>query len=178
MAAYTKSGRDASCTKSGINAGLPDSGIEVAYFGDRYLKVANDTGGVGVNICQSDFSAALSALGYAASGLRKEFRLSRGPDVHPMGAIAGGFDLYVSASTAANCTVDGNCPSGQTCRSQRCAKKLDVAVATTPNGAQYLKCDGTVPRNVVRFDGNAVPESLATVEICYDVRPDFQSTCP
>ncbi|MBK7858777.1 MAG: VWA domain-containing protein [Archangiaceae bacterium] len=168
----------APCTKSGLNAGLPDSGVEVAYYGGRYLKVASDTGGVGVDICQSDFSAALSALGYQASGLRKDFRLSRGPDVHPMGALAGGFDVYLSAATAATCMVDGNCPTGQTCRSQRCARHLDVNVSTTANGAQYLKCDGTVPRNVIRFDGAAVPESLATVEICYDVKPDFQSTCP
>lgn len=166
------------CTKTGINAGLTDSGVEVAYFGGRYLQVANDTGGVGVDICQSDFSSALSALGYAASGLRKEFRLTRGPDVHPMGSIAGGFEVYVSPPNAPTCTVDGNCPAGQKCRAQRCARRVDVNLIPFINGAQYLKCDGAVPRNVVRFDGTAVPESLATVEICYDVKPDFQSTCP
>jgi hypothetical protein len=172
------------CTKVGpdggiaLNAGVADSGVEVAYYGGRYLQVANDTGGVGVDICQSNFSSALSALGYQASGLRKEFRLSRGPDIRNMGGVAQGFDLYESAPNAPSCRVDGNCPSGQTCRAQRCATKLPVNLAPTANAAQYVKCDGLVSRNVVRFDGNAVPDSLATIEICYDVKPDFQSTCP
>lgn len=166
------------CTKSGFNAGLPDSGIEVAYYGGRYLQVANATGGVGVDICQSDFSSALSALGYAASGLRKEFRLSRGPDVQNVMGVASGFEVYQAAANAPTCMVDGNCPMGQKCRNQRCAEKLDVRLTATVNGAQYVKCDGNVSRNVIRFDGTAVPESLATVEICYDVKPDFQSTCP
>jgi hypothetical protein len=167
------------CTaKTGTNAAVPGSGVEVAYFGGRYLQVANDTGGVGVDICQTDFSSALSALGYAASGLRKEFRLTRGPDVHPMGTLAGGMDIFVSAPNAPNCMVDGNCPMGDVCRSQRCAKKVDAHLIPFVNGAEYVKCESLVPRNIVRFDGTAVPDSLATVEICYDVKPDFQSTCP
>jgi hypothetical protein len=165
--------------KTGLNAALPGSGVEVAYYGGRYLQVANDTGGVGVDICQSDFSSALSALGYAASGLRKDFRLSRGPDVHlDDGGVAGDFEVYESGASAPTCMVDGNCPMGQSCRSQRCAKKLDVHTVPSVNGAQYLKCDGTVSRNVIRFDGTAVPEGLSTVEICYDVKPDFTPTCP
>ncbi len=167
------------CLDGGTNAGLPDSGIEVAYYAQRYVNVANSTGGVAVDICQNDFSGALSALGYAASGLRKEFRLTRGPDTRPgMGGLAQGFEAYVSSPNAPTCMVDGNCPMGEKCRSQRCARSVDVNVAVTSNEAQYLKCDGVTPRNVVRFDGASVPESLATVEICYDVKPDFQSTCP
>jgi hypothetical protein len=166
------------CPTTGTNAALPDSGMEVAYFGSRYVTVANDTGGVSVDICQQDFSGALSALGYAASGLRTEYRLSRGPDVIPMGGVAQQFDVYETKVDAPNCMVDGNCPMGLQCRNQRCATHLPVDLAPTANGAEYLKCQGTVPRNVVRFDGTAVPDSLATVEICYDVKPDFQSTCP
>lgn len=64
------------CPATGTN----DGGFEIAYTGSRYEKVANETGGVTVSICQQDFSAALSSLGYAASGLRRDFRLSRGPD--------------------------------------------------------------------------------------------------
>jgi len=167
------------CTRTGQNAGLPDSGIEVAYYAGRYVSVANATGGVAVDICQNDFSGALSALGYAASGLRKDFRLTRGPDTRAgMGGLAQGFEAFVSPPNAPTCMVDGNCPMGEKCRSQRCARTVDVNIAATSNEAQYLKCESNVPRNVVRFDGTAVPESLATVEICYDVKPDFQSTCP
>lgn len=170
----------AACTQTtGTNAGLPDSGIEVAYYGARYQKVANETGGVTVNICQSDFSGALSALGYAASGLREEFRLSRGPVLNVMGNTASGVEAYVSAPAAANCSVDGNCPPAEPfCRQNRCAKKVAVSVAAAPGGASYLKCDGTSLRNIIRFDGVAVPESLSTIEVCYDVQANFQNSCP
>ncbi|MFZ5468439.1 MAG: hypothetical protein ACOZIN_03285 [Myxococcota bacterium] len=152
---------------------------EVAYFGGRYVKVASDTGGVAVSICDSDFSGSLAALGYAASGLRREFRLSRGPDLKVSAGVAAGVELYVSPPNAANCQVDGNCPvAGQVCRSNRCARRVTVNTAPTSNGAQYAKCDASVFRNVVRFDGTAVPESLSAVEICYEVRSDFASTCP
>ena len=177
------------CPKSGTNAALPDSGIEVGYYGSRYLKVAADTGGVAVSICESDatdggttsdagFSGALASLGYAASGLRKEFRLLRGPDLRPMQGKATGVELYVSASTSAACQVSGNCPAGGVCRSGRCAKKLDVSLAQVNNQPQYVKCDGTSLRNVIRFDGTSVPESLSAVEICYDVQATFQNSCP
>lgn len=178
----------APCPKSGTNAALPDSGIEVAYYGSRYLKVAADTGGVAISICESDsadagvsdagFSGALASLGYAASGLRKEFRLARGPDLRPMQGRATGVELFVSAPTSATCMVDGNCPTTQFCRSGRCAKKLDVNLAQTNNQPQYVKCDGTSLRNVIRFDGTSVPESLSAVEICYDVQATFQNSCP
>lgn len=163
------------CPSSGPN----DGGYEVAYFGGRYVKVASETGGVAVSICESNFSGALASLGYAASGLRREFRLSRGADLRPQGGKATGVELYVSAPSAANCQVSGNCPTaGEVCRSGRCAKRVEVGLAPSPNGAQYVKCDSSAFRNVIRFDGTAVPESLSAVEICYDVQAEFQSSCP
>lgn len=162
------------CPTGGTN----DGGFEIAYFGGRYIKVAAETGGVSVDICAPDFSGALANLGYRASGLRREFRLSRGPEVKAQGGVATGLELYIAPAAAASCTVDGNCPAGQFCRSKKCAVK--VAVSTTPatNGAAYARCEGTSLRNVVRFDGTAVPESLAQVEVCYDVKTDFSNTCP
>lgn len=183
-----RSNSGAPCPKSGTNAALPDSGIEVGYYASRYLKVAADTGGVAISICESDasdagvsdagFSGALASLGYAASGLRKEFRLARGPDLRPMQGRATGVELYVSAPTSAPCMVDGNCPAGGSCRAGRCAKKLDVNLGQTNNQPQYVKCDGASLRNVIRFDGTSVPESLSAVEICYDVQATFQNSCP
>ena len=131
-----------------------------------------------MSICDDNFTDALKALGYAASGLRREYRLSRGPDARPMGNTASGFDLYVSAPTAANCQVDGNCPMGQFCRSNRCAKRVDVTNTTTPNAPNYVRCEGSSLRNIVRFEGSSVPESLSAVEICYDVQANFQNSCP
>lgn len=163
------------CPTEGTN----DGGLEISYTGSRYAQVAAETGGVTVSICQQDFSGALASLGYAASGLRRDFRLSRGPDVRADGGIAAGLTAYVSPADAANCTVDGNCPATTPiCRGGRCARQLSVATGSVGNGATYFKCDGQNLRNTVRFEGTSVPEPLSTVEVCYAVLPTFQNSCP
>lgn len=164
-----------SCPTTGSN----DGGFEIAYTGSRYARVASETGGVTVSICQPDFSGALSSLGYAASGLRRDFRLSRGPDLHADGGVATGLTAFVSPPTAANCTVDGNCPAATpSCRNGRCARRVTVETSAPLTGATYVKCEGAGLRNIVRFEGTAVPEPLSTVEVCYDVLPTFQNSCP
>lgn len=161
------------------DAGVNDGGFEIAYSGTRYERVASETGGVTVSICQQDFSGALSSLGYAASGLRRDFRLSRGPDLRADGGVATGLTSFVSPANAANCTVDGNCPAlTPSCRNGRCARKVSVSTSPVTNAASYLKCEGAGLRNIVRFDGTSVPEPLSTVEVCYDVLPTFQNSCP
>jgi hypothetical protein len=170
-----KSADGGACPSSGVN----DGGYEIAYYGSRYVAVAAATGGVTVNICQTDFSGALSSLGYAASGLRRQFRLTRGPDLKADGGVAEGVVAYVSPSTAANCLVDANCPTvGDVCRNQRCAHRFPVNTALTTNGADYVKCDTAGLRNMINFDGLSVPEPLSTVEVCYDVLASFQNSCP
>lgn len=162
------------CPTGGAN----DGGFEIAYFGSRYVQVAAATGGVSVNICQDDFSGALASLGYAASGLRREFRLTRGPDLRPDGGVAAGLAAFVSAPNAANCAVGGNCPPGESCHGGRCARRVDVTLAPTAAGADYVKCDTAGLRNIVRFEGTSVPEALSTVDVCYDVLASFQNSCP
>lgn len=165
----------APCPSEGTN----DGGFEVAYSGSRYARVAAETGGVTVSICQEDFSAALSSLGYAASGLRHDFRLSRGPDLRADGGFATGLSAFVSPANAANCTVDANCPgTTPSCRNGRCAKQVSVSTVPATNGPAYIKCEGDGLRNIVRFGGNSVPEPLSNVEVCYDVLPTFQTSCP
>jgi hypothetical protein len=165
------------CPTSGINGF--SQGYDIAYHGARYLEVSSQTGGVAVDICQDDFSAALSSLGYAASGLRREFRLTRGPELEVAGGIATGIALYVSSPSAGNCTTDGNCQTaqGEVCRSGRCAKRVPVRTTAAADSAQYVRCDASNFRNILRFDGTAVPEPLSAIEICYDVAPNFQTTC-
>ncbi|MEW6431925.1 MAG: hypothetical protein AB1730_10500 [Myxococcota bacterium] len=162
------------CPTGGAN----DGGYEIAYYGGRYVQVAAATGGVTVSICQDDFSQALAALGYAASGLRQDFRLSRGPDLKVDGGVAEGIAAYVSGPTAANCMVDGNCPMGEFCRGQRCAQRLPVSMTPVATGAEYVRCDTAGLRNMVRFGGSAIPEPLSTVELCYDVLATFNNSCP
>lgn len=166
--------RDAGCPSSGTN----DGGLEIAYFGGRYVQVAAQTGGVAVDICQDDFSGALASLGFSASGLRREFRLTRGPDVRAAAGVARGIEAFVSPPNSMMCQVDGNCPVDQFCRNGRCARRVEVRTDGPANGAQYVQCDLAGLRNMVRFEGTSVPESLSTVEVCYDVLANFQTTCP
>jgi hypothetical protein len=160
----------AACPTTGTNPGT----YEIGYFGDRYVKVATDTGGVAVSICSDDFSGALSSLGYAASGLRRDFRLSRGPFVKTGTPL----EVYLAKPSAATCQVDGNCSAGEACKSNRCAKKTLLTSATPVSGARYERCEGSVFRNSVRFDDVSVPESLSAIEFCYDVDPEFKTSCP
>lgn len=165
---------DAGCPTSGTN----DGGLEIAYFGGRYVQVAAQTGGVSVDICQDDFSGALASLGFSASGLRREFRLTRGPDLRPLNGVARGLEAFVSPPASMMCTVDGNCPVDQFCRNSRCARRVEVRTDGPMTGAQYVQCDLAGLRNMVRFEGTSVPESLSTVEVCYDVLANFQTSCP
>lgn len=162
------------CPTSGAN----DGGFEIGYYGGRYVQAAVATGGVTVSICDDDFSGALANLGYSASGLRREFRLTRGPDVRPMNGLAGGLTVFVAPVGAATCMVDGNCPMGLACRGGRCAQRVDVRLVPAQNAADYVKCDSAGLRNQVRFSGTAVPGPLSTVEICYDVLATFDNSCP
>jgi hypothetical protein len=165
---------DAGCPAGGAN----DGGYEISYFGGRYVQVAAQTGGVAVDICQDDFSGALASLGFSASGLRREFRLTRGPDVREMTGVARGMEAFVAAPTALMCQVDGNCPVNEVCRNGRCARRVEIRTDGPANGAQYVRCDLAGLRNLVRFEGTSVPESLSTVEVCYDVLSNFQTSCP
>ena len=95
------------------------------------------------------------------------------------GAKADGVSVFVSPPDAASCTVDGNCPATQRCRNGRCGRRVDVSAdaTSTGNGAKYVRCDTAGLRNMVRFDGTSVPEPLSTVEVCYDVLPNFSTSC-
>lgn len=60
----------------GPRGGCTDSG-GAADAGDRYIDVADATGGVTASICDTDFSATLATIGERAFGLRVQWFLSR-----------------------------------------------------------------------------------------------------
>jgi len=156
------------CPTSGTNPG----NYEIAYHGDRYVRVATDTGGVALSVCDDDFSGALASLGYAASGLRRDFRLTRGPRLTDGRTV----EVFVAKPSAKSCQVDGNCAAGESCRANRCAKKT-VLTDTTTSPVRYQRCENTVLRNSVRFDEVQIPESLSAVEVCYEVDTEFRTNC-
>lgn len=161
------------CPTSGPN----DGGYEVAYFGGRYATVAAETGGVAVSICQETFGEALSALGYAASGLRTDYRLTRGPRIGGSDGGATLIEAHVALPGAMSCRVDGNCDAAAPiCRGGLCGNLETVSL--DPGAAvSYQKCESTTFRNVVRFDPSAPPPALSTVQLCYDVDSEFETTC-
>lgn len=161
------------CPTGGPN----DGGYEVAYFGGRYAAVAANTGGVSVSICDENFAGALAALGYAASGLRTDYRLTRGPVTTAGDGGVGNIEAHVALTGSMSCQVDANCAlPGETCRGGLCGTITQVALDPGAS-VSYQRCESTTFRNVVRFDPSSPPPALSTVQICYDVDPEFETTC-
>jgi hypothetical protein len=48
--------------------------------GDRYIAVANNTGGIVASICDQNFATALQNIGTVAFGLAQQFFLTRTPE--------------------------------------------------------------------------------------------------
>ncbi|MFN7134019.1 MAG: hypothetical protein ACK4N5_18220, partial [Myxococcales bacterium] len=136
-----------------MHLGCPDTGSgSTAYFGDRYIQVAAATGGTAISI-RGSFANALQTLGFAVSGLRRDFRLSRGP-------ITETIEVYVSRDGAPRCTADAQCTGGERCRNGTCARPVTVDSRSLSGcstdgqnkpGVEYCKCDASSFRNILRF---------------------------
>lgn len=137
----------------------PGGAAECAMYAPRYVQVARETGGIATSICDEDFSAALSSLGFAVSGLKSEFKLSRAP-------FADSLDVVIVPDEPVACEDDAGCSGGLTCVRNRCAQRVSPSAT---EGYQWLRCQGGVPRNVLRTNGDLVPDPLQTIEICYEV---------
>jgi hypothetical protein len=94
--------------------------------GDRYIELANETGGAVRSICDREFSSALTDIGTRAFGLRRQFGLSRVADsttvrVHRLSACPGGSRTPVSSGwrydSASNSIVweEAATPAAGTC---------------------------------------------------------------
>ncbi|MBI5547857.1 MAG: hypothetical protein HY901_28575 [Deltaproteobacteria bacterium] len=163
--------------------GCPDQGPDkpAAYYGDRFIQVAAATGGTAISI-RGSFANALQSLGFAVSGLRKDFRLSRGPFTDTL-------EVYVSEVNATQCTSDAECDGNrnQKCRSGACAtlKVVEARSLTgcTPTdsadkpGLEYCKCESASFRNILRFNEDGQPPAQSSIEVCYDVNSNFNQVC-
>jgi hypothetical protein len=155
----------------------PDGGAGqqiIAYYGKRYIDVATATGGVATSICSSDFNAALTALSFTVSGLRSEFKLSRGPDPSTI-------TIFEADTNATPCTYDNECvgePNGaNSCQAGQCSRPVSITVQPSPSSAQYERCENGVLRNVISFGTGVIPPALSTVEVCYNVDAHFNPVC-
>jgi hypothetical protein len=148
-----------------------------AYQGQRYMAVANATGGVATSICSPNFNTALSNLGYAVSGLRSDFNLSRGPDTSSL-------QVFVTPSQSnpnyATCTYDNECVTYApytSCQAGKCSEPVNLSIQPDPNSAQYVRCENGNLRNLVRFGSGVIPPALGSVEVCYNVASNFDAVC-
>ena len=139
---------------SGVGCTLNDASgafVALAWFGQRYVAVAQSTGGVATSICDADYTPALSKLGFAVSGLKSRFPLSRAP---------------VEASLHVSLKPHGAAAS---------ALPRDPA---HQNGWDWVKCDASGAReNAVETFGNAVPPADARLVVEYGVNVQGV-TCP
>jgi len=135
-------------------------GADCALHAPRYAAIAAATGGRIFDYCGADLGASLREIGWAASGLSREFRLSRVPIEATIETVVVPNDL-VSCNDASPCS-----DPGKICVRKRCA----VPIAPDPSdGWEHELCSGSDARNVIRFNGRSIPAKLQTVEVCYDV---------
>lgn len=69
---------DLSDVQAAAIVGLDADACQNVFPGERYVKVAQLTGGLVGDICQGDWSDVLSELGLNASGVLRSFQLSQG----------------------------------------------------------------------------------------------------
>ncbi|HWV38337.1 MAG TPA: hypothetical protein VN033_07650 [Vulgatibacter sp.] len=137
-----------------------DEGDACALHAPRYAGVADSTGGRVIDLCDADLGVALREIGWAASGLAREFRLSRVP-------IEATIETVVVPNDPVSCDDASPCSDpAQLCVRNRCV----LPIAPDPvDGWEHQLCSGSDPRNVIRFNGRSIPSKLETIEVCYDV---------
>ncbi len=82
------------------------SGAGSAAAGQRYVAVAQATGGSVVSICDANFAAGLASIGNIAFGLRKQFFLARLPD--PSTITVKVANVACAGAAGANWVYDGD----------------------------------------------------------------------
>lgn len=129
-------------------------GSRSAFYAPRYIDVATRTGGITTSICDSDYTAALDKLGFAVSGQRRDFPLTR----RPVDPTQTPIQVYIQ--------TDPTNPS---------TRKL-VPESTT-DGWTYVLCVNGTFTNVIRFSGSWVPPPQARIDVTYQVNAGAGKTC-
>jgi hypothetical protein len=145
----------------------PGAGAACAFRGQRYLALAERSGGLVADICSDDPGASMARLGSIAAGLRTEFRLNRRP-------FPDTIDVLVVPDDAKVCNDVVPCDPSYSCVRQKCVRRVQGGL---PEGWEHVICSGGTIRNVVRFGGSAIPEPLHTIEVCYDVDVRADAMC-
>jgi len=126
--------------------------------GERYTRLAEDTGGVVLSICDDDFGTSLDQLGFSAAGLRRHFALTR--RAVPVSIQVwvkwrcgdAGLDPGLCQDFYNDCGGNQGSLYGKTC----------VLKQALPDGWAFEK-----DTNSIRFYGMAVPPFRSVIEVGY-----------
>jgi hypothetical protein len=152
---------------------LPGDENAFAEVGGRYIELACRTGGVVANMCESDYTTALDALGANAAGLLRKFTISE-PN-----RIASGSDcvMFGAATDEANIDCDGDGQfNGENdapmCVSAQCVGEDAPRLLT--RGVEWVWEQTT---SSVRFSGRCVPAPNTEVVVTYGLRASNDTSC-
>ena len=152
---------------------LPGDENAFAEVGGRYIELACRTGGVVANMCESDYTTALDALGANAAGLLRKFTISE------QNRIASGSDcvMFGAAADEANIDCDGDGQfNGENdapmCVSAQCVGEDAPRLLT--RGVEWVWEQTT---SSVRFSGRCVPAPNTEVVVTYGLRASNDTSC-
>jgi hypothetical protein len=126
--------------------------------GERYSRLAEDSGGLVLSICDDDFATHLDELGFSAAGLRRHFALTR--RAVPVSIQVwvkwrcgdAGLDQGLCEEFFNDCGGNQGSLYGKTC----------ILEQALPDGWAYEQ-----DTNSIRFHGSAVPPFRSVVEVGY-----------
>jgi hypothetical protein len=143
------------CTAYGQFRGCRNAELDIEpIYAPRYIEVATRTGGTHISMCEDNYSDILGDLGFAVSGQRRSFPLSRqpvNPDLTPIGVV-----MVHADGTAEN------------------VPHVDVA---DEGGWEYIRCESGSFVNAIRFEDPWVPEPGARVQVTYQVNVSGGTGC-
>ncbi|MEC9073487.1 MAG: hypothetical protein VX938_13935, partial [Myxococcota bacterium] len=82
------------------------SGSGDAAAGNRYIELANQTGGNVISICEPNFAAGLASIGEIAFGLKVQFFLTRVADPPTIAVSVNGSNCSATSGGSTNWTYD------------------------------------------------------------------------
>ncbi len=149
---------DEECLQHGQFRGCRNDELDIMpMYAPRYIEVAARTGGSHISLCEDDYGEVLADLGFAASGQRRSFELSRqpaSPDRTPI-------DVVMERPDDDGGTITEEVPH----------------ISEGNGGWEYVRCESGEFVNVIRFHGDWIPPAGAWVRVTYLVSVGGTTAC-
>lgn len=150
---------DEYCDRMGQFRGCRNEALGIEpIFAPRYIEVAARTGGAHISLCEENYSEVLADLGFAASGQRRSFALSRqpaNPNQSPIGVAL-------------------ESPDGE---GGLIIEDVPHVSEAGEGGWEYIRCESGEFVNSIRFHEPWVPAAGARVQVTYMVDVGGTTAC-